>query len=587
MTRLVRFARFAAAALTLWLGGLSHGLAAEVIHSFDSTAVLAKNGELTVTERIRVHAERSSIKRGIFRDFPLTFTDAQGKRHEVSFTLLDVTRDGEPEPHSTERVRGNNSVLRIYAGDKKVRLQRGDYTYVIRYRTARQVRWIDGTPELNWNVTGNFWAFPILAASYRLELADKMEPTRWTAFTGPSGARGADWRGAIDDDGALTVSTTQPLRAQEGLTVVTALPDGAIAPPTQADELWYSLVDNRTWTFAGVGFLLVLGYYAAAWNAVGRDPKRGVIIPLFHPPKGISPALANYIENWGLQKWRAFTAAALSLAVQGLVRFDNGAGALTLKATGKDPEGRPPLAADERAIMDKLNATRGTLVIDKENGETVAEVGNEFTAAIVSGNKKRFFRRNLGYDLIGVLLTVAVLHGILVYGEPSVEDIVAIVGIFAALNGLFIYLMRAPTALGGPIMDQLAGLKLYLQTAESDRLNLQAPEITSERFEALLPYAVALNVEKPWSDAFAAAVKRANPENADPMHHYQPAWTNSSWSSSDFGSAIASTVASTAIALSSSMPVSSSSSGFSSDGGGSGDSGGSGGGGGGGGGGGW
>ena len=80
--------------------------------------------------------------------------------------------------------------------------------------------------------------------------------------------------------------------------------------------------------------------------------------------------------------------------------------------------------------------------------------------------------------------------------------------------------MKAPTALGRPIMDQLAGLKLYLETAESDRLNIHAPDITADRFEALLPYAVALDVEKPWSKAFAAALARAHPGDADPMRHY-------------------------------------------------------------------
>ncbi|MCK9908938.1 DUF2207 domain-containing protein [Microbacteriaceae bacterium K1510] len=658
---MMRFIQLAAAALTLWLASLSLSVAAEVIHSFDSTVVLAKDGELTVTERIRVRAEGSAIRRGIFRDFPLTFTDAQGKLREVSFTLLDVTRDGKPEPHFTERK--NNTVLRIYAGDKDTLLQPGDYTYVIRYRTARQVRWFDGKPELNWNVTGNFWTFPISAASYRLELADGMRPTRWTAFTGPRGARGTDWRGAINGDGALTVSTTRPLRAGDGLTVVAALPDGAVMPPTQADEVWYAFVDNRAWFFGGIGFVLVLIYYLAAWSAVGRDPKRGTIIPLFYPPKDISPALANYIENWGFgrEKWRAFTAAALSLAVSGLVRFDNSGGALNLRATDKDPMGGTPLAAGERAIITKVNARGGTLVIDKKHGDAVADVGNKFTAAIELENKNRFFRRNLGYVVAGALMTAAVIVGIIAFGGLEDEDIVIIVfagfggfwcgiflvpiisavtgvssfatavraaltlivlgifgmiaytfvqnflpnglssllpealnfveghplpfllvGGFAALNGLFVYLMRAPTALGRPIMDQLAGFKLYLETAEKDRLNLQAPEITAERFEALLPYAVALDVEKPWSDAFAAALKRAHPEDADPMRHYQPVWTSGSWSSSDFGGAVAATVASASSALSSAVPASSSSSGFSSDSGG-----GSGGGGGGGGGGGW
>ena len=107
---------------------------------------------------------------------------------------------------------------------------------------------------------------------------------------------------------------------------------------------------------------------------------------------------------------------------------------------------------------------------------------------------------------------------------------------FTMVNGLFFYLMRAPTALGRPIMDQLAGFRLYLETAESGRLNMNAPEITADRFEALLPYAVALDVEKPWSDAFAAAVRRAHPGDADPMSSYQPSWSSGGgWSGGNFG----------------------------------------------------
>ncbi|MCW5692373.1 MAG: DUF2207 domain-containing protein [Pseudolabrys sp.] len=654
-------------ALTLALG-TGHATAVEAILNFDSAVTLAKDGELTVTERIRVRAEGREIRRGIFRDFPLTFTDAQGRLREVSFTLLDVTRDGKAEPHFTERKSGG--IIRIYAGDKDTMLPAGEHTYVIRYRTARQVRWFDGNlesklPELNWNVTGNFWNFSIYAASYRLELADRLRPTRWTAFTGPRGARGTDWRGAIGNDGALVVSTTRPLAAGEGLTVVAALPDGAVTPPTQADEFWWTLRDYRGWILGLGGFLAVLIYYVMAWRAVGRDPRRGTVIPLFYPPKDVSPGLANYIENWGFgrEKWRAFTAAALSLAVRGLVRFDQDAGGktLTLKSTGKEaPGGTATLPAGERAIETWVDGHGGAIVIDKANGAKVAEIGDKFTTAIESENKNRFFRRNLGYVIAGAALTAAVIAGVIALGGLREDDVLiivftafasfwlgmfllpvtlAIVGVhnfagavraamtllvlvifggvvwtflrdivpdgfaasvlpavmsfveghplpflliigFAALNGLFVWLMRAPTALGRPVMDQLEGFKLYLSTAESDRLNLQAPEITAERFEALLPFAVALNVEKPWSEAFAAALKRAHPEDADPMRHYQPGWTTGVWSGPNFGSTVASTVASTASALASAVPVSSGSSGFSSGGGGSGGGGGGGGGGG-------
>jgi uncharacterized membrane protein YgcG len=153
-----------------------------------------------------------------------------------------------------------------------------------------------------------------------------------------------------------------------------------------------------------------------------------------------------------------------------------------------------------------------------------------------------------------------------------------LVGAFATVNGLFLHLMRAPTALGRPIMDQLAGFRLYLETAESDRLNLSAPEITADRFETLLPYAVALDVEKPWSDAFAAAVRRAHPDDPDPMSSYQPRWSSGGWSGSNFSNAVSSSVASMSEAFASAEPASSGSSGFSGGGGGSGGRGGGGGG---------
>ncbi len=159
--------------------------------------------------------------------------------------------------------------------------------------------------------------------------------------------------------------------------------------------------------------------------------------------------------------------------------------------------------------------------------------------------------------------------------------VVVLVLVFPALNGLFFYLLRAPTTLGRPVMDELAGLRMYIETAESGRLNIdKAPEITSAHFEALLPYAVALDVERPWANAFAAALARAHPGDSDPMIYYTPGWSRGgSWSGGDFGRSIASTVSAATGALAASMPRSSSgSSGF----GGGGGSGGGGGGGGGG-----
>jgi hypothetical protein len=328
-------------AIGLWLAGPGCSLAAEVISSFDSDVRLAKDGELTVTETVRVQAEGRDIRHGIYRDFPLTFKDAGGVIREVDFSLISVERDGRPEEYSTTRERG---IIRIYAGSKSTIVPGGEHTYVFRYRTGRQVRWFDGKPELNWNVTGNFWRFPIMTASYHLQFVAGGEPPRWTAYTGRLGERGRDWRGSLGALGTLT----RRLAPGEGLTVVAEIPADAIEAPSPKTLLWYEIFDNRRRVFAGAGLVFVLGYYLAAWNAVGRDPKGGAIIPLFRPPAGISPALANYIREggFGREKWRAFTAASLSLAVRGLLRFDDRGSTLTLRATGKNPSGALPAGED-------------------------------------------------------------------------------------------------------------------------------------------------------------------------------------------------------------------------------------------------
>ncbi len=78
----------------------------------------------------------------------------------------------------------------------------------------------------------------------------------------------------------------------------------------------------------------------------------------------------------------------------------------------------------------------------------------------------------------------------------------AIIGI-AILNVLFFFLLGAPTAIGRKMMNGIEGLKTYINLAEKDRLNLAgAPQMSPEHFEKVLPYAVALRLEKPWTKAF-------------------------------------------------------------------------------------
>lgn len=618
-------------------------LAEEAIQSFQSEISIAREGTVRVVETIDLRAEGNQIRRGIYRDISTTFEDAQGKVRRVSFSLLGVTRDGRPESYHTER---HGDFTRIYIGSEDVFLDTGPHTYALSYETDRQIRWFDGKPELFWNVTGNDWAFPILHVRAKVVLPDRVAPTAWDAYTGRIGERGHAYAGSVGDDGTLHLTSSAPLGPGEGLSFVVQIPPDAVLMPAAGDELRYALLDYREWIIAALGLIVVLCYYLWAWDKVGRDPRGGPIIPLFHPPEGISASLAAYIRNWGFggDAWKSFTASALALAVRGLLTFDQEGKDLVLERTETPSEPlRSQLSAGELSVLNWVEGRGGRAEINKANGKSVAKAGTDFQRSVNAEGGKKYFRRNLAYVAGGVLLSVLTVLAILFFGLLTQEEIgfmiaVLFVGVFIGvflgpivgslfsgrgassligsvvmlfvlvgfglnalgdlasdafqggswlavlasvkqnafpfalmlifplLNGIFYYLLQAPTAAGRPVMDQIEGFRMYLQTAESGRLNIaDAPEITAERFEALLPYAVALGVERPWADAFAAALKRAYPDDPDPMSHYHSRWRRGgNWSSSNFGRSIASSVANATSAASSSIPRSSSgSSGFS------------------------
>ncbi len=206
--------------------------AAEIIERFDAQIDVAPNGNLTVTETIRVRAEGREIKRGIYRDFPTDYTDSHGNRVRVGFTVVEVMRDGEPEPYFTER-RGNG--VRVYIGQKDVFLTPDHYTYTLTYRTDRQLGFFDDFDELYFNAIGHGWVFAIERARAIVHLPPGAEVLSTTAYTGRRGESGRDFSTGSGVGGAVVFEATRPLQPGEGLTIVVSWPKGFVAEPTAGE----------------------------------------------------------------------------------------------------------------------------------------------------------------------------------------------------------------------------------------------------------------------------------------------------------------------------------------------------------------
>ena len=612
-----------------------HTLAAEEIRNFHALIEIGADAKLTVTETIAVNVEGRQISRGIFRDIPLRYEDEIGRIREVRLDVQSVTRNGKPENYTTERSSG---VLRIRIGDAAMLLPRGLHTYKITYETTRQIRYFNDHDELYWNVTGNGWDFPILQSSAEIRLPTNSQATGATYYTGRYGSTEQAAR-AIQRDGGnrVFIEATRVLAPREGLTAVVAFPKGVVAPLSAAErkaDWWH---DNLGWMIGSGGLAIVLAFYLWAWRRVGRDPPADIMVPRWTPPEGVSPALANYIEQRGFRGmgWDAFSAAMINLAVKGHLELDQPKKTMTIRRKGNKGMSED-LGAGERAILSALPSEGDTLTVNKANGKSVQSVGRAFRQAMEKEHRNQFYHANRVYLVGGIFMSVVVLLFVIAMGSFAVESIAAVIGAvipstvialfavnlgrrfrkarslgariwavivtaivgfmglsmvgsfvamltqiefdprvlavvvaLAITNIVFFCIMGAPTPIGQKRSAEIAGLKQYLTLAEKDRMNMQgAPEMSPQHFETLLPYAVALGVEKPWSRTFDAWLATALATGT--AAYVGPSWYHGAdFSSGKIGSSLGNMANSLSTSFTASLPTpKSSSSGFSSGGGG-------------------
>ncbi|MBV9238253.1 MAG: DUF2207 domain-containing protein [Xanthobacteraceae bacterium] len=389
-------------ALFLLLAGLAPALANERIIRFISDAEVERNGDLLVTETIRVEAEGDQIKHGIFRDFPTNYTRPDGTRVRVGFDVLSVKLDGASEPFSTERV-GNGERVRI--GKADTMLSNGEYEYEIRYRTTRQIGFFADYDELYWNVTGNGWPFAIDMAEARIHLPEPVRFNQTSFYTGPQGASGKDARVVSEEPGTVVFRTTQVLPPNNGLTVAAAWPKGIVAPPDEPQRTHSWLGDNGPLVVAGLGLLAAFAYYFYAWRRAGRDPSRGTIIPLFAPPENMSAAAVRYVRRMDFDE-RCFTAAIVDLGVHGHLKLTEGESIMTVerRSNGK------LIAGAELATEDKLfSGGRTALTLIQKNHEVISEAKDTLAERLSNAYEGKLFHDHYGWSLAGALLCLAVI----------------------------------------------------------------------------------------------------------------------------------------------------------------------------------
>lgn len=460
-----------AAAAAVVLG--APAIADEAVRSMSTEIVLGPQGA-AVRHVLVVRAEGRDIEHGVFFNVP---------RALGPIADLRAVRDGRDEG-----IARDGRELRL--GRREVRLEPGTYTYEVSYTAAAPfLRRPDGTQRFSWSpIVDDFdlaWERGDVAVVWSGD-----EPVR---VDGPADANAGlgrfAWSVEPGDGARDLVLTWNP---------------GAWAP-----ELVRTPSVNPTLRYGGpLGALLVFAACHLMWRRVGRDRPAGPLRPTLTPPAGLSAAALGYVARMTYDV-RAFAAALASLVSKG---------ALTMQRDGKRTlrlrrgAGGAGLAAGEAALLDALF-----------DGDADAEIGPRSSRlpkaqaahakSLRGEHQARFWSENRGAWGAVLVLALAVIAALVagliaearLYEADKIALVAALFSIAAATFAPLIYArhMSAPTDAGRRVMDEIANLKAALSAPAP----LPPSDAGPERFVALLPHAVALDVEEAWAARFGADLR--------------------------------------------------------------------------------
>ena len=504
----------------------------EKIYSFHSDITIDASGMIEVREQIRLYAKGDQFKRGITRSLPLRRTDSRNQRHLMDYTVKSVLVDGAPASFFTGK---EGSDLVIYVGDKDVFLEPGYYTYVITYETAGQVGFFEGYDELSWNANGLVDNM-IDSVSAVVTLPAGAEVLSSRCYTGEPGSTESNCFSETMEDGAL-LTTAVNLPAGEMLTVSVGFTKGVVTPPAGVAPGIATWFDKNGLALLGGFFtLLLLAYYRVTWRRYGVDPPTPVAIPQFSPPDGLSPAAVGMLHK-GRFMDDLVTASIVNLSVKGYVNIEEKIEKKGLFRVREDKtfvltklnDDYTVLPDEEAVVMRQLFSSRESILLDGKYNSSVskmtrayhASMSRQYSHVLEEGRNYRFHVVPwLSFILYLFILRYFINNDLLQFQANKYGLFITVPLLLIAYIIYAIQIVR-PGERKLHFQSNIKGLKMYLDIAEEKQIQFfNPPSVTPEKFEELLPYAIALDMEEVWGEKFEKTLLSSALE----PEVYQPGW---------------------------------------------------------------
>jgi uncharacterized membrane protein YgcG len=535
MTRARRMLAAAAGALLLALAVLLGAAPASadvddfVFDSLDVDYTLAREAggasSVRVVETFVAVFPETDQNRGMQRRIPDTAFGAP-----LDPSLVSVTDErGEPRPSETDSEDGE-LIVTSRADD----FVHGRQTYVFTY-TLRNVTPIfegDGAQEFYWNVNGVGWRQPFGRVTARVhvpaDLVDALTGDRacYAGFAGATDGCEISAPAPQPDGSVVLTAEAGELEARQTATLAVGFVPGTFAPfdPAYLASPWgWAQLAAAAAVLAAVGWAIVVRR-----RFLADEPGRATVIAEYTPPNDVDGLESAVLLR---KDAKAIPAEVLEQAVVGSIRIVEGA---------KPRFGRAPLEAhlvdsslafgDGRMLLDGLFGGRAApgevFVFGRENARfssaaraIVARAGMELREkgmyrAVPSSRRAGPILLAVGAVLATAAFGIAALFAHVTEWAPLV---VIIAAVLAGMLAVGLVSRRPLSARGSETRDHLAGLRMFIEWAEADRIRmLQSPE-GAERspvdtddarqvlaiYERLLPYAVVFGQEKQWAERLA------------------------------------------------------------------------------------
>ena len=485
----------------------------------DAEEIVYMDVDLSINADATVHVTETILydfgleqKHGIYRDIPVSYVNSVGDSRTVQIQDLSV-KNGEGVVYMFEKEhKGKNMHIQIGNADQFVT---GQKMYVITYVVRGAINYFDDHDELYWNVVGGQWTVPIDQVKIVVH-AKRIDHI--VCFFGQYGSTNACNDTWLTDDRAEAHFVQQSIMPGDYLTTVIGMPVGTVHKPTKMEKIIMYVRDN--WIL-GMPFVIFCGMWRL-WYVRGRDPKgKGTIVPYYEAPRELSVLHIGMMTH-GMVKQDVVSAAIIQLAVEGYLKIHKidkdgvfGKDDYEFMRTQKDTS---DLDVPEKLLLESIFGGTQTKKMTELKDKFYIDLEKIKKSVEESIMQKKYYTKNP----MSVRAFYIALGAILFFGAFWLGSVFglsyAVATMLSALSIVgFGFFMPQPTTEGAILREEIQGLKLYLETAEKDRLNFHnAPEKRPERFEALLPYAMVLGVEDAWAKQF------------EDIYNTKPQWYQSS-----------------------------------------------------------